>query len=151
MLQVVAGRRAAASLAAIALILTSAAASAQSDAPAAVPAPAPLPPVPPAPDQPLDPSAPLDPWPDLNVDWPDMEAPDTEIPDAPDAEVTESAATRTYTYRIDGLGEIDSAALLAQFRGLSALEEYRGDPANAAQIDRRARAEADLLAELMRA
>jgi len=152
MLQVVAGRRAVASLAAIALIFTSAAASAQSDAPPAVPAePAALPPLPPAPDQPLDPSAPLDPWPDLGVDWPDMEAPDTDIPVTPNAEVTESSAARTYTYRIEGLGEIDSAALLLQFRGLSALEEYRGDPANAAQIDRRARADADLLAELMRA
>ena len=149
MLQVVAGRRAAASLAAIALILSSAAASAQ----------APSPPPPPAAgsdpldqvDQPLDPSAPLDPWPDLEVEWPDMEAPDTDIPDTPETAISEAAATRAYTYRIEGLSEAETPALLAQFRALSALEEYRGHPANAAQIDRRARADADLLAELLRA
>ena len=150
MLQVVAGRRAAASLAAIALILFSSAASAQSGVAPPVAAPPPLPPVPPASDQPLDPSAPLDPWPGLGVDWPDMAAPDTEIPEAPNP-VTESSAARTYGYRIEGLGEIDTTALLLQFRQLSALEEYRGNPANAAQIDRRARADAELLAELMRA
>lgn len=150
MLQVVAGRRAAAFLAAFALSLSSAAASAQAPPP---------PPPPPATsgdpldqvDQPLDPSAPLDPWPDLGVEWPDMEAPDSEIPEAPDAAISEAAATRAYTYRIEGLSEAESPALLAQFRSLSALEEYRGDAANAAQIDRRARADADLLAELMRA
>lgn len=150
MLQVVAGRRAAAFLAAFALSLSSAAASAQAPPP---------PPPPPATsgdpldhvDQPLDPSAPLDPWPDLGVEWPDMEAPDSEIPEAPDAAISEAAATRAYTYRIEGLSEAESPDLLAQFRSLSALEEYRGDAANAAQIDRRARADADLLAELMRA
>lgn len=151
MLQVVAGRRAAASLAAFALILSSAAASAQAPLPPPSPPPAtsgdPLDQV----DQPLDPSAPLDPWPDLEVDWPDMEAPDSEIPETPDAAISEAAATRAYTYRIEGLSEAESPALFAQFRSLSALEEYRGDAANAAQIDRRARADADLLAELMRA
>ena len=38
-----------------------------------------------------------------------------------------------------------------QFRTLSTLEEHRRDAANAAQIDRRARADADLMAELLRA
>lgn len=151
MLQVVAGRRAAASLAAFALILSSAAASAQAPLPPPSPPPAtsgdPLDQV----DQPLDPSAPLNPWPDLEVEWPDMEAPDSEIPETPDAAISEAAATRAYTYRIEGLSEAESPALFAQFRSLSALEEYRGDAANAAQIDRRARADADLLAELMRA
>ena len=145
MLQVVAGRRAAASLAAIALILFSSAALAQ-DEPASPP-PDPLDEV----NQPLDPSAPLEPWPDLGVEWPDMAVPDSEISDVPETPAGEAAAARTYAYRIDGLGDADSLALLTQFRALSALEEYRGDPANAAQIDRRARADADLLAELMRA
>ena len=145
MLQVVAGRRAAASLAAIALILFSSAALAQ-DEPSSPP-PDPLDEV----NQPLDPSAPLEPWPDLGVEWPDMAVPDSEIPDVPETPAGEAAAARTYAYRIDGLGDVDSLALLTQFRALSALEEYRGDPANAAQIDRRARADADLLAELMRA
>jgi translocation and assembly module TamA len=145
MLQVVAGRRAAASLAAIALILFSSAALAQ-DEPSSPP-PDPLDEV----NQPLDPSAPLEPWPDLGVEWPDMAVPDSEIPDVPETPAGEAAAARPYAYRIDGLGDVDTLALLTQFRALSALEEYRGDPANAAQIDRRARADADLLAELMRA
>ena len=151
MLQVVAGRRAAAFMAALALILSSSAAPAQTNEPPseapAQPAPDPLDEV----NQPLDPSAPLDPWPDLSVEWPDMEAPASDIPDAPAPAIAEAGAASAYAYRIDGLDGIDSLALLTQFRTLSALEEYGGEPANAAQIDRRARADADLLAELMRA
>src|SRR5688572_27603130 len=146
MLQVVAGRRAAAAAAALALILCPAAAPAQTGEPA-VADPAMLDEV----GQPLDPSAPLDPWPDLEVDWPEMEAPAGAIPDAPDPGAAEAGAARTYSYRIEGLDEAEAATLLAQFRALSTLEEYRGDPANAAQVDRRARADAELLAELMRA
>ncbi|HKR23799.1 MAG TPA: BamA/TamA family outer membrane protein [Allosphingosinicella sp.] len=130
--------------AALALILCPAAASAQEAAPPTE--------APPAEAPPLDPSAPLEEWPDLGVDWPDMEADRSEpIPVAPDANVADAAASRTYAYRVEGLEEVDSAALMAQFRALSTLEQYRGDPANAAQIDRRARADAELMAELLRA
>jgi translocation and assembly module TamA len=142
MLQVVAGRRAAALSAAFALILCSAAAGAQ----APTPPPAP-------PEQPLDPSAPIEDWPDLGVDWPDMERNQGEaIPDQPGAAapVADAAAARRYSYRVEGLGEAEAAPLLAQFRASSTLEEYRGNPANAAQIDRRARADAELLGELLR-
>jgi len=151
MLQAVAGRRAAAMSAAFALILCPAAALAQTEPtpPEASPTTDPLDEV----NQPLDPSAPMEEWTDVGVEWPDMEADRTEpIPVAPDANVADSAAARTYTYRIEGLEEVESsAALLAQFRALSTLEEYRGDPANAAQIDRRARADAELIRELLRA
>ena len=144
MLQAVAGRHAAVLSAALALILCPAAASAQEAAPPTE--------APPAEAPPLDPSAPLEEWPDLGVDWPDMEADRSEpIPVAPDANVADAAASRTYAYRVEGLEEVDSAALMAQFRALSTLEQYRGDPANAAQIDRRARADAELMAELLRA
>ena len=126
--------------AALALILFPAAAIAQ--------APDPLDEV----NQPLDPSAPIEEWPDLGIDWPDMEADRTApIPVTPQANVADAAGARTYSYRIEGLEAADAAALTAQFRALSTLEEYRGDPANAAQIDRRARADAELLAELLRA
>ena len=139
MLQAVAGRRAAALTAAFALVLSSAAPAQPAD------------PLDEA-DRPLDPSAPLDPWPDLEVDWPDMEQEaDGEIPDAPDTEIADAAAARTYDYAIAGLEGVEAEALLARFRELSALEEYDGDPANAAQIDRRARADAELMAELLRA
>jgi translocation and assembly module TamA len=133
------GRRATATLAALVLLAHPIAALAQPD---------PLDDV----NAPLDPSAPLEPWPDLDVEWPDMEAqPDSEIPDVPESAVADAAASRTYAYRIEGLDEGESVALLDQFRELSTLEEYRDDPANAAQIDRRARADAELLAELLRA
>jgi len=141
MLQVVAGRRAAASAAALALFLC--------QNPAAAQEPDPLDEV----NQPLDPSAPLEEWPDLGVGWPDMaEDPGSEIADTPQAGAAADATTaRTYSYRIEGLDETESAALLARFRELSTLEEYREQPANAAQVDRRARADAELIAELLRA
>ncbi|MEA3029081.1 MAG: translocation and assembly module TamA [Sphingomonadales bacterium] len=145
MLQVVAGRRAAALSAVLALILWPAAAGAQT---------AELPPPPPPADQPLDPSAPMEEWPDLGVEWPDMERNrDEAIPDLPGATVaaSDAAAARSYSYTIAGLDAAEAAPLLARFRALSTLEEYRGSPANAAQIDRRARADAELMEQLLRA
>jgi len=141
MLQVVAGRRAAASLAVLALILCQSPAWAQPPDPQVQAEP-----------PPLDPSAPLDSWPDLGVPWPDLEEDrGAQISDAPDTSSAEATTTRAYSYRIEGVAEADSAALLARFRELSTLEQYRRDPTNAAQIDRRARADAELLAELLRA
>jgi translocation and assembly module TamA len=163
MLQVVAGRRAAVSLAALALAFLPAAARAQA---------ADLPPADPVPagtsdcrlpdgtacldsvDAPLDPSAPLEAWPELGVDWPDLDQDQaTPIADSPDQASADPASERTYSYVLVGLDPADSTtiAIATQFRALSALEEYQGDPANAAQVDRRARADADLLAELLRA
>jgi len=139
MLQVVAGRRTAALSVAFALILCPAAANAQTAPP---------------PGQPLDPSAPMEEWPDLGVEWPDMErGRDEAIPDQPGATTAataDAAAARSYSYRVEGLEGVEAAPLLARFRTLSTLEEYRGNPANAAQIDRRARADAELMGELLR-
>jgi translocation and assembly module TamA len=142
MLQVVAGRRAGLT-AALVLLSWSAAAGAQTAEP----------PPPPA-QQPLDPSAPMEEWPDLGVEWPQMEqSPGEAIPDQPGATATaaDAAAARSYSYTIAGLDAAEAGPLLERFRTLSTLEEYRGSPANAAQIDRRARADAELLAELLRA
>ncbi len=113
----------------------------------------------------LDPNAPLDAMPDLGVEWPDMNAPDPlplPVPGAPadtaqgaarDAGVAidDSVAARRYVVRLGGLGAADSEALQEAFRNLSALEEGDNDPANAAQIDRRARADSELLASLLQA
>ena len=66
------------------------------------------------------------------------------------ADLADAAAARSYSYRVEGLDEAEAAPLLARFRSLSTLEEYRGNPANAAQIDRRARADAELMGELLR-
>jgi translocation and assembly module TamA len=106
----------------------------------------------------LDPSAPLDPMPDLGVEWPDLNAKDEEPPSvAPDGQKTEATAERApqgerhYSVAVEGLGAIgNSEEVLTAFRKQSALESNRKKPANAAQIERRSRADADLLAELLR-
>ena len=101
----------------------------------------------------LDPNAPLDPMPDLGVEWPDMDKPDPvpepepvqagETPaaeEAADQAIEDSAAARRYTYRVDGLEAVaDAAPLLERFKQQSALKKDEKHPANAAQIDRRAR------------
>src|SRR5690349_20509677 len=120
----------------------------------AAPTPAPSP----APSDPaeLDPSAPLDALPGLGVDWPSLDA--TSEPPVPGASTAQEAAPdandageRTYLVEIQGLGTFPASEdLLKAFRAQSALEADRKKPANAAQIARRSRADADLLEELLR-
>jgi len=108
----------------------------------------------------LDPAAPLDPLPDLGLEWPDMNAPDAPIEGVetpPPAEETpapiaiDSAEERRYAIVIEGLQGIDDGPALAEsFDRQSELRADRDDAANAAQIDRRSRADAELLAELLR-
>src|SRR5213075_3013611 len=114
----------------------------------------------------LDPSAPLDPMPDLGVQWPDLNQPEPAPPPevegvAPEAaaEATEAAAervedasaTRRYHWTISGLEGLPVAnEILKGFESRSVLQGDKKQSANAAQIDRRARADADLLAELLR-
>jgi translocation and assembly module TamA len=117
-------------------------------------------PAPPPPDPgELDPNAPLAPLPDLGVDWPDLDAKDSTLPAQPETSATEAAPAETtdatgtlrYAVEVDGLASVGSAEeLLAAFRKQSTLEAEHKDPANAAQIGRRASADADLLAELLR-
>jgi translocation and assembly module TamA len=95
---------------------------------------------------PLDPSVPLKPLPDIGA--PEQQAP---ISQTPDTSVAETAAEHDYDVQLDGLDTAGSPELITQFRQLSSLEEGRKSPANAAQIDRRAREDANLLAELLRA
>ena len=133
---------------------------------------APPPPVPPA-SADIDPSAPLDAMPDLGVAWPDMSRPDpaplpspemratgakdalVEDAGAPPAEavlVEDNGAARKYSVTLTGIDAIDAGdAVRAGFDKQSALAEGRKDGGNAAQIDRRARADVELLAELLRA
>ena len=102
----------------------------------------------------LDPSAPLDPMPDLGVAWPDLNAQDQAPAAQPGQAETASdhdAGERKYAVVIQGLGVVGGAEdLLKAFRQQSALEADRKNPANAAQIARRSRADADLLEELLR-
>ncbi|HEY5721546.1 MAG TPA: BamA/TamA family outer membrane protein [Allosphingosinicella sp.] len=104
------------------------------------------------PGAPIDPSAPLDPMPDIGVDWPDL-APDPEeaIAVAPGTGVADSATERSYSVAIEGLDEALEARLRPQFDPLSTLQQNRREAANAAQIDRRAREDGELLGELLRA
>ncbi len=114
----------------------------------------------------LDPSAPLNPMPDLGVEWPDMNAPEPAPPPevqavTPEAaeEATEEAAeqvedvtaARRYRWKISGLeGIAEAGSIRSGFDERSVLRADRDKTANAAQIDRRARADAELLAELLR-
>jgi len=117
---------------------------------AAAPAPAPTDPAE------LDPSAPLDALPGLGVDWPTLDTTDQ----ASSAEssqtqqgqvVADDAGERAYLVEIQGLGTFPaSEELLKGFRSQSTLEANRKHTANAAQIARRSRADADLLEELLR-
>ena len=117
---------------------------------------APQPPPPPPDAAELDPSAPLDPLSGLGVEWPDLKANDATAPAPATTTATPSPSDETasqvrYTWTLEGLGSVGGAEdLLKVFRQQSALEADRKDPANAAQIGRRARADADLLAELLR-
>ncbi|MFL6731017.1 MAG: autotransporter assembly complex protein TamA [Sphingomicrobium sp.] len=108
----------------------------------------------------LDPGAPLDPMPDLGVAWPDLNAGDV-TPSAPVSPSTAEKAPQRqagngtgdirYIVQVEGLAPIGgSEELLRAFRQQSALEAERKHPANAAQIGRRASADADLLEELLR-
>jgi translocation and assembly module TamA len=114
----------------------------------------------------LDPSAPLDALPDLGVDWPDMNAPDPAPPpevegvaadDAAEAtaeaaeRVEDASVSRNYRWSLSGIdGVAQPEAIRQGFKERSALEADRDDEANAAQVDRRARDDAELLAELLR-
>ncbi len=109
----------------------------------------------------LDPDAPLSAMPDLGVAWPDLDSKDP--PPAPDAEplaagealpervVDDGSAARRYAVVVEGLAEVPEAeAIRDSFDAQSALAGGRKEAANAAQIDRRARADAELLEELLR-
>jgi translocation and assembly module TamA len=117
---------------------------------------------PPAGEPELDPSAPLDPMPDLGVDWPDPAAAQGLPPTFEGQEIatepsdvlpidTGGAAELAYTVTLEGLEGIGSPGeLVAAFEKQSALREDGNEAANAAQIDRRSRTDAELLAELLR-
>ena len=101
----------------------------------------------------IDPSAPLAPMPDIGVDWPTIgkEAPQQQIPGVPQPAVVEAETDRSYTISLEGLDRIGNpAALIDLFQQQSALYQDRKKRANAAQIERRAQADADLLGQILR-
>jgi translocation and assembly module TamA len=114
----------------------------------------------------LDPSAPLEPMPDLGVEWPDLSQPEPALPPEVEgvepgaaaeaieeaaSQVEDASATRSYHWGISGLqGLPTEPEIRAGFDERSTLKADHKRTANAAQIGRRARADAELLAELLR-
>ena len=98
--------------------------------------------------------------PDLGIAWPNLQASDPAAPPAVTPATPKTTAKRgaassagdiRYTVQVEGLAAIGNADyLLHEFRKQSALEAEHKDPTNAAQIGRRASADADLLTELLR-
>lgn len=108
--------------------------------------------VPPVAEPALDPDSPLDEMPDIGVDWPDLNAAQEEEASPTGAAAqTEAGDELRYAVRFEGLEIADRDALDAQFDALSVLRAGEKAPANVAQLDRRAREDANLLAELLRA
>lgn len=102
----------------------------------------------------IDPSAPLTQMPGIGVEWPTIgkESPPLQpVQSSNAAPVIESATERRYSISIGGLDRIgNAAALIDQFRQQSALYRDRKGQANAAQIQRRAQADTDLLMQILR-
>ncbi len=109
---------------------------------------APTPPlvVPPAPMSDVDPNDALAPLPDIGVDWPDLAT----APGEPTAAASTVAANFRYGWRIDGVDDIGGPLLRQRFKELSVLAGAENKEANAAQLDRRARQDADLLVTLLK-
>ena len=106
------------------------------------------------------------PLPGLGVDWPDLAAPDPApvaidpadtmplangAPAAGAPAAVALAGDTRYHYRLDGIDAVETPLLRQRFEQISTLHSDDGHPANAAQLDRRARQDAKLLAGLLRA
>lgn len=100
----------------------------------------------------LDPNSPMAPLPDLGIPWPDLNTRDPVEGDAPIAvtQTTEVGDDQRYAVQIVGLDGI-GGAVESRFDALSVLKSGESKPANVAQLDRRARDDAELLSTLMRA
>ena len=99
----------------------------------------------------LDPESPMAPLPDFGVDWPDLDKADPIAPalEGAPAEVAASGDQR-YDVVVTGIDTL-SAAVRSRFNDLSVLKDGAGKPANVAQIDRRARDDAELMNVILRA
>ncbi|MES2058381.1 MAG: BamA/TamA family outer membrane protein [Pseudomonadota bacterium] len=97
----------------------------------------------------LDPNSPLAPLPNIGVEWPDLSAaPDEPVDPSATPELT--GETR-YSFAVEGIDGVATPLLRQRFDALSTLKTHDGDPANAGQLDRRAREDTLLLTELLRA
>jgi len=86
--------------------------------------------------------------PEIGVAWPDLAtAPGDAM--ATIVATVDAAAERRYRWRVDGI-EGAGELVRQRFEQLSTLDANDGEPANAAQLDRRAREDAQLLTNLLR-
>ena len=104
---------------------------------------------------PLDPESPMAPLPDLGVEWPDLNKADPISPtlEAAPAQVpaqVDVADSQRYDLVVTGIDTL-GPTVGTRFNELSLLKEGAGKPANVAQIDRRARDDAELLNTILRA
>lgn len=122
-------------------LVWSASALAQSATP---PAPA----TPPASEVPLDPEAPLADLPDMGLAWPDLNA----APADPTvtAQTSDTVQELRYGLTLEGIDEVATPLMKQRFNDLSVLKANEKKPANAAQLERRAREDAELLRTLLR-
>ena len=95
----------------------------------------------------IDPTAPLADLPDIGVAWPDLPV----EPATAQVTGTDVTAERRYGWRIEGIDTVATPLLRQRFADNSTLDANDGSPANAAQLDRRAREDAALLVSLLRA
>ncbi|MBB3763389.1 autotransporter assembly complex protein TamA [Sphingomicrobium lutaoense] len=101
-----------------------------------------------APLPPVDVDSPLDPLPGLDLEWPELDS-DPPLSDTP-AALTDVADEIRYEVRLTGLPEGRKDEIETAFEAQSALEAGDGEAVNAVQVDRRARADRELLQELLR-
>lgn len=113
----------------------------------------------------LSPDSPLAPMPDIGIPWPDIDGDqpviegDVTVESAPldastqEFSLDEDQMQRHYSVRIEGLDGLPRDEIEAQFNSLSALKTHgaKDAGANAAQIDRRAREDVELLEDMLRA
>lgn len=102
-----------------------------------------------APDTGLDPESPLADLPDIGVEWPDLPA--EEAGEQATSVDTADEQGRRYSVVLEGVPAAPENQIAPRFDALSALKAGDNKAANVAQIDRRARDDAALLAELLRA
>jgi translocation and assembly module TamA len=100
----------------------------------------------------LDPESPMAPMADIGVDWPDMaDIPQTtQAPSPAETPDDEDADTLRYSIAIIGLDPPLRANVGPRFDALSSLRAGVKDTANAAQINRRARDDAELLTTILK-
>ncbi len=95
----------------------------------------------------LDPQTPLATLPDLGVAWPDLSVRDP-LEVAPAGIDVSTGEDPRYSVALEGVADLPQVR--ERFDGLSVLRREDGKPANAAQIDRRARDDVDLLDTILR-